>query len=110
MWKRDDAAKPTPSAGTGPAPVPSVNTPPVEPARSVSESHRATERERSTVNIGKSVVIKGELTGSEEVRERLQGELGQEVLAISAVTGQGLARLVGAVTQLLAAEPAEVTP
>jgi cytoskeletal protein CcmA (bactofilin family) len=88
MWKRDDAAKPTPSAGTGPAPVPSVSTPPVEPARSVSESHRGTERERSTVNIGKSVVIKGELSGSEDltIEGQVEGkiELRQNVLTIGA--------------------------
>jgi GTP-binding protein len=47
-------------------------------------------------------VSKAELTGSEEVRERLERELGQEVLAISAVTGVGLSRLVGAVVQKLA--------
>ncbi|MBV9122920.1 MAG: GTPase ObgE, partial [Planctomycetes bacterium] len=40
------------------------------------------------------VVSKAELTGSEQVRERLERELGREVLAISAVTGQGLSRLV----------------
>jgi cytoskeletal protein CcmA (bactofilin family) len=88
MWKRDDAAKPTPSAGTGPAPVPSVNTPPPDPARSVSESHRTTERERSTVNIGKSVVIKGELSGSEDltIEGQVEGkiELRQNVLTIGA--------------------------
>src|SRR6476660_7509726 len=86
MWKRDDAAKPTPSAGSGPAPVPSVSTAPVEPARSVSESHRGTERERSTVNIGKSVVIKGELSGSEDltIEGQVEGriELKQNVLTI----------------------------
>jgi cytoskeletal protein CcmA (bactofilin family) len=88
MWKRDDAAKPTPSAGSGPAPVPSVGTAPVEPARSVSESHRGTERERSTVNIGKSVVIKGELSGSEDltIEGQVEGkiELRQNVLTIGA--------------------------
>jgi GTP-binding protein len=47
-------------------------------------------------------VSKAELTGSEAVRERLERELGQEVLAISAVTGVGLSRLVGAVVQKLA--------
>ena len=52
-------------------------------------------------------VSKAELTDSEEVRARLEQELGREVLAISAVTGQGLARLVGAVAALLAA-PVEV--
>src|SRR5262245_18402191 len=46
-------------------------------------------------------VSKSELTGSEQVRERLEKELGREVLAVSAVTGQGLARLVGAVVERL---------
>jgi GTPase len=47
-------------------------------------------------------VSKAELTGSEEVRRRLEKELGKEVLAISSVTGQGLAQLVGAVAARLA--------
>jgi GTP-binding protein len=53
-------------------------------------------------------VSKGELTGSEEVRQRLERDLKQEVLLISAVTGQGLARLVGAISARLAAIPVEV--
>ncbi len=48
-------------------------------------------------------VSKAELTGSEEVRARLERELGREVLAISAVTGQNLAKLVGRIAELLAA-------
>ena len=44
---------------------------------------------------------KAELTGSEEVRERLERELGREVLAISSVTGKGLSHLVGAVADQL---------
>jgi GTP-binding protein len=52
-------------------------------------------------------VSKGELTGSEEVRGRLERELGRPVLLVSAVTGQGLSQLVGAVAQLLAETPAE---
>jgi GTP-binding protein len=48
-------------------------------------------------------VSKAELTGAEEVQQRLAGDLGREVLLISAVTGQGLAKLVGQVAQLLAA-------
>jgi GTP-binding protein len=39
-------------------------------------------------------VSKAELTGSEAARERLEQELGRPVLAISAVTGQGLAELI----------------
>jgi GTP-binding protein len=54
------------------------------------------------------VVSKAELTGSEEIRERLQRELGREVLSISAVTGQGLARLVSAIVGRLADLPVEV--
>jgi GTP-binding protein len=53
-------------------------------------------------------VSKGELTGSADVRRRLEQELGRDVLLISAVTGQGLAQLVGAVTQRLDETPAEV--
>src|SRR5205823_2731914 len=41
-------------------------------------------------------ISKSELTGSEDVRARLERELERPVLAISAVTGQGLARLGGA--------------
>jgi GTP-binding protein len=55
-------------------------------------------------------VSKSELTDSEAVRQRLEQELGQEVLAISAATGQGLAKLVGAVAERLAAVPAEAAP
>jgi len=47
------------------------------------------------------VLSKSELTGSEEVRERFQQELGRDVLSISAVTGQGLAKLVGTIAQTL---------
>jgi GTP-binding protein len=47
-------------------------------------------------------VTKSELTGSAEVRERVEKELGREVIAISAVTGQGLAQLVGRAAETLA--------
>jgi GTP-binding protein len=47
-------------------------------------------------------VSKAELTGSEEVRERLERELRRPVLAVSAVTGCGLSQLVGAVAEELA--------
>ena len=45
---------------------------------------------------------KSELTGSTEVRQRLEKELGRDVLAISAATGAGLADLVRAVVEKLA--------
>jgi GTP-binding protein len=64
-------------------------------------------------------VSKAELTGSENVRRRLEQELGRPVIAVSAVTGQGLAQLVAAVvdeltkvreSELATAEPIAVTP
>jgi cytoskeletal protein CcmA (bactofilin family) len=82
MWKRDDAVKPAPAAGPAPAPVQTINTPSVE--RTVGEVHRGLER--TTVNIGKSVVIKGELNGSEDltIEGQVDGkiELRQNVLTI----------------------------
>jgi GTP-binding protein len=47
-------------------------------------------------------ISKAELTGAEEVRDKLAADLGREVLLISAVTGQGLSVLVGRVAQMLA--------
>src|SRR5262249_35505070 len=47
-------------------------------------------------------VSKAELTGSEEVQQKLAADIGREVLLISAVTGQGLSQLVGRVVQMLA--------
>jgi cytoskeletal protein CcmA (bactofilin family) len=88
MWKRDDAVKPTPAGGT-PTPAgpvqshQSLNTSPAEPVRS-SELPRGLEK--GPVNIGKSVVIKGELTGSEDltIEGHVEGkiELRQNVLTI----------------------------
>jgi cytoskeletal protein CcmA (bactofilin family) len=60
MWKRDEAAKPTGHAGTTPA-----NAPGHQPAMPQAETRR--QMERDVVNIGKSVVIKGELNGSEDL-------------------------------------------
>ena len=90
MWKRDDAVKPTPPGGgpaaTGTAQNTQTNinsSPAVEPARS-SDSARGMEK--GPVNIGKSVVIKGELTGSEDltIEGHVEGriELRQNVLTI----------------------------
>ncbi len=52
---------------------------------------------------------KTELTGSDEVQRRLEQELGRPVLAVSAVTGAGLAELVGQVVEQLreVSEPAQ---
>lgn len=54
------------------------------------------------------VLSKAELTDADTVRDRLADELGAEVLAISAVTGQGLSRLVAAVLECLAVADAPV--
>ena len=90
MWKRDEAVKPpTAPAGSSPAPTPAVGTPPAaEPARTAPIAHSEPQRgmEKTTVNIGKSVVIKGELSGSEDltIEGQVDGkiELRQNVLTI----------------------------
>ena len=88
MWKRDDAVKPTPPAG-GPATGQSGASTPItptsgDPMRNVNEPHRGLEK--TTVNIGKSVVIKGELSGSEDltIEGQVEGkiELRQNILTI----------------------------
>ena len=86
MWKRDEAAKPStpasPGASSQPAHAPLAAEP--APTRPVTEAQRG--QERSTVNIGKSVVIKGELNGSEDltVEGHVEGriELKDHVLTI----------------------------
>ncbi len=88
MWKRDDAVKPATPGGATPGGHPSVgasSAPEPAPTRTaMSESNRGTER--TTVNIGKSVVIKGELNGSEDltIEGQVEGkiELRQNVLTI----------------------------
>ena len=79
MWKRDEAVRPPqPVSPPAPAPVPEPSTPRTEPIR----------QERVVVNIGKSVVIKGELSGSEDltIEGQVDGkiELRQNVLTIGA--------------------------
>src|SRR5436190_11414192 len=89
MWKRDDTVKPTPpggpaAAGTGQNPQNNINTSPAPEAARSSDQPRGMEK--GPVNIGKSVVIKGELTGSEDltIEGHVEGkiELRQNVLTI----------------------------
>jgi cytoskeletal protein CcmA (bactofilin family) len=62
MWKRDEAVRPSgPPAAAPQPPAPQVAAPPVP--RSETSQHT----EKDIVNIGKSVVIKGELNGSEDL-------------------------------------------
>ena len=75
MWKREEAVKPV-------APPPTATVP--GPASGVARpAARTAERE---INIGKSVVIKGELNGSEDltIQGRVEGkiELREHVLTI----------------------------
>lgn len=84
MWKRDEAVKPTgPATPAGPA-APAQQTQANAPAQ--PESRRQPMMERDVVNIGKSVVIKGELNGSEDltVEGHVEGkiELRDHVLTI----------------------------
>jgi cytoskeletal protein CcmA (bactofilin family) len=88
MWKRDEAVKPTVPAGSGSAPAPTAAPPPAADAARTHSAPSEPQRglERSTVNIGKSVVIKGELSGSEDltIEGQVDGkiELRQNVLTI----------------------------
>ena len=87
MWKRDDAVKPPPGGTAGTPQIqstPNINTAPAsEPVRS-SDTPRGMEK--GPVNIGKSVVIKGELTGSEDltIEGHVEGKIGlrQNILTI----------------------------
>jgi cytoskeletal protein CcmA (bactofilin family) len=88
MWKRDDAAKPSAPAGQAPAPAQHSNAPQTAESTSRPAFAGDTQRgqERNVVNIGKSVVIKGELNGSEDltIEGQVEGkiELRQNVLTI----------------------------
>src|SRR5689334_1509534 len=79
MWKRDEAPKPSAPA----APAPAAH----QPVSTASVPQPETRRiERDVVNIGKSVVIKGELNGSEDltIEGHVEGkiELKDHVLTI----------------------------
>ena len=63
MWKRDEAVKPT--SQPTPAAVPVASN--VQPSAPVAQQAEPRRIERDLVNIGKSVVIKGELSGSEDL-------------------------------------------
>src|SRR5215213_255295 len=89
MWKRDDAAKPASPAASGAAPIPApapassgIDTPSTRPTAGTAPQGL----ERTAVNIGKSVVIKGELNGSEDltIEGQVEGkiELRQNALTI----------------------------
>ncbi len=84
MWKRDESAKPTPPPPPAPA-APAASAPP-SAATSKPGTDTRGQIERDKVNIGKSVVIKGELSGSEDltIEGHAEGriELRENVLTI----------------------------
>ena len=91
MWKRDEAVKPPAPAGSGSAPVQQPSTPlaaDAVPTRPATAGDPQRGQEKTAVNIGKSVVIKGELNGSEDltIEGQVEGkiELRQNVLTIGA--------------------------
>ena len=85
MWKRDEAVKPT-GTGTPATPGAPIQHQPQANAPAHPEPRRQQMMERDVVNIGKSVVIKGELNGSEDltVEGHVEGkiELRDHVLTI----------------------------
>ena len=82
MWKRDEAVRPT--SGQPAVPAAATSTQPVSAPAAVQPEVRRIERD--IVNIGKSVVIKGELNGSEDltIEGNVEGriELKDHVLTI----------------------------
>jgi len=98
MWKREESPRPPQPVVPPTAPPPPVvhqsTTPRVEPVQPV-------QQEKAIVNIGKSVIIKGELSGSEDltIEGQVEGkiELRQNVLTIgpnAKIKAQVLARAV----------------
>jgi cytoskeletal protein CcmA (bactofilin family) len=85
MWKRDEAVKPTSGQPAPGAPAP-LSHQQGAPAGAPTEPRRQQQIERDVVNIGKSVVIKGELNGSEDltIEGHVEGkiELKDHVLTI----------------------------
>ena len=83
MWKRDESVKPTPP----PPAMPAASAAAPAPAPMAAQHNDVrTQIERDKVNIGKSVVIKGELSGSEDltIEGHCEGriELRENVLTI----------------------------
>ncbi len=91
MWKRDESVKPVAPAGSAPAaqqPGHSAPAGDASPTRPATAGDPQRGLEKTAVNIGKSVVIKGELNGSEDltIEGQVEGkiELRQNVLTIGA--------------------------
>jgi cytoskeletal protein CcmA (bactofilin family) len=88
MWKRDEGVR-APQGGSSPATPPVAGAPAAQPPivdAPASATRPLAQPMRDVVNIGKSVVIKGELNGSEDltIEGQVEGkiELRQNVLTI----------------------------
>ena len=86
MWKRDESVKPATPSAPPPAAAPGAAPAPVSAA--VTPSEPRAQVGRDNVNIGKSVIIKGELSGSEDltIEGHVEGriDLKDNVLTIGA--------------------------
>jgi cytoskeletal protein CcmA (bactofilin family) len=82
MWKRDESVKPAPP----PAPAPAAPAAPAVSMPAATSERRTQPLQGENVNIGKSVVIKGELSGSEDltIEGNVEGriELKENILTI----------------------------
>src|SRR5262249_21351178 len=67
MWKRDEAVRPASGQPTAAPQSPAPTQAGTPAPRPVETTHHSHSLERDIVNIGKSVVIKGELNGSEDL-------------------------------------------
>jgi len=84
MWKRDESVKPA----TPPAPPAAPGAPSAPVSAAAAPSEPRAQVGRDNVNIGKSVIIKGELSGSEDltIEGHVEGriDLKENVLTIGA--------------------------
>ena len=84
MWKRDEAVRPA----SGQPAAPQAPQAPAAAGAPAPRAEASQNRERDIVNIGKSVVIKGELNGSEDltIEGQVEGtiQLRDHVLTIGA--------------------------
>ena len=84
MWKRDEAVKP--ASGSAAETKPAAPSPQASAPVAAQPTETRRQIERDVVNIGKSVVIKGELNGSEDltIEGHVEGkiELKDHVLTI----------------------------
>jgi cytoskeletal protein CcmA (bactofilin family) len=84
MWKRDEAVRPA----SGQPAAPQAPQAPAPAGASAPRAEASQNRERDNVNIGKSVVIKGELNGSEDltIEGQVEGtiQLRDHILTIGA--------------------------